>query len=288
MKRVLVLFITAVLLTGCRAQFDVNNEITVISREDGSGTRSAFIELLGIEEKDADGNKKDNTIITADINDSTGILLANVAGNPNAIGYVSMGSLNDTVKAVSVDGVAPTAENVANGTYGIARPFNIAAAAVISEVTDDFIGFIMSSDGQAIVADMGNITVSETSAYAGSKPSGRIVVGGSSSVTPLMEKLKEGYNTLNPNATIEIQQSDSTTGMNSVINGICDIGMASRELKDTEIAAGLTSMVIARDGIAIIIHNENTADDLTAQQVKDIYTGVSVKWSDVIAENGEG
>lgn len=287
MKRIFCLTIAALLLmtalTGCGAgAFDPANDITVISREEGSGTRGAFIELFGIEEKDADGNKIDRTIETADINDSTGIVLTNVAGNQNAVGYVSLGALNDTVKALKIDGAEATAENIKSGTYKISRPFNIASKAALSDVAQDFVNYILSADGQAVIVDKGYIAVSEAAAYAGVKPSGKIVVAGSSSVSPVMEKLKEAYLLINANATIEIQQSDSTTGMNSAIEGICDIGMASRELKDSEIEAGLTSTVIALDGIAVIVHMNNTADNLTVQQVKDIYTGVSTKWSDVI------
>ncbi len=287
MKRIISLSIAALLLmtalTGCGAgKFDPANNITVISREEGSGTRGAFIELLGIEEKDAEGNKVDKTIGTADINDSTGIVLTNVAENQNAIGYVSLGALNDTVKALKIDGNMATAENIKNGTYKISRPFNIASKAALSDVAQDFVDFILSADGQAVVVDRGYIAVSEAAAYAGVKPSGKIVIAGSSSVTPVMEKLKEAYLKINTNATIEIQHSDSTIGMNSALEGICDIGMASRELKSSELEAGLTPIVIALDGIAVIVHKNNTTDNLTVQQVKDIYTGVSTKWSDVI------
>lgn len=287
MKRIFSSAIAVLLLmtalTGCGAgAFDPANDITVISREEGSGTRGAFIELFGIEEKDADGNKIDKTIETADINDSTGIVLTNVAGNQNAIGYVSLGAINDTVKALKIDGAEATAENIKSGTYKISRPFNIASKAGLSDVAQDFVNYILSADGQAVIVDKGYIAVSEAAAYAGVKPSGKIVIAGSSSVTPVMEKLKEAYLLINTSATIEIQQSDSTTGMNSVIEGICDIGMASRELKDSELEAGLTPTVIALDGIAVIVHKNNTTDNLTVQQVKDIYTGVSTKWSDVI------
>lgn len=263
------------------ADFDTSKDIAVISREDGSGTRGAFVELFGVEEKDADGNKVDRTSDEADITNSTSVMMTSVAGNPYSIGYVSLGSLNETVKAVKIDGAEATVENVKSGAYGISRPFNIATKADVSEVAQDFIDFIMSSDGQKVVEEAGCIPQETSGAYAGSKPSGKIVVAGSSSVTPVMQKLKEAYLAVNPNAEIEIQESDSTTGMNSAIDGVCDIGMASRELKDTEIEKGLTPTVIATDGIAVIVNNENPIEDLTKDQVKSIYIGETISWSEV-------
>ena len=263
------------------ADFDTSKDIAVISREDGSGTRGAFVELFGVEEKDADGNKVDRTSDEADITNSTSVMMTSVAGNPYSIGYISLGSLNETVKAVKIDGAEATVENVKSGAYGISRPFNIATKADVSEVAQDFIDFIMSSDGQKVVEEAGCIPQETSGAYAGSKPSGKIVVAGSSSVTPVMQKLKEAYLPVNPNAEIEIQESDSTTGMNSAIDGVCDIGMASRELKDTEIEKGLTPTVIATDGIAVIVNNENPIEDLTKDQVKSIYIGETISWSEV-------
>lgn len=263
------------------ADFDTSKDIAVISREDGSGTRGAFVELFGVEEKDADGNKMDRTSDEADITNSTSVMMTSVAGNPYSIGYISLGSLNETVKAVKIDGAEATVENVKSGAYGISRPFNIATKAEVSEVAQDFIDFIMSSDGQKVVEEAGCIPQETSGAYAGSKPSGKIVVAGSSSVTPVMQKLKEAYLAVNPNAEIEIQESDSTTGMNSAIDGVCDIGMASRELKDTEIEKGLTPTVIATDGIAVIVNNENPIEDLTKDQVKSIYIGETISWSEV-------
>ncbi len=276
------LLLTAV-LAGCGAGgFDPAGDITVISREEGSGTRGAFIELFGIEEKDAYGNKIDKTVATADINDSTGLVLTGVASNQNSIGYVSLGAMNDTVKALKIDGAEATVENIKNGVYKISRPFNIASKTGMSAPAQDFVDFILSAEGQAVAEDMGYIAVSGTAAYAGAKPSGKIVVAGSSSVSPLMEKLREAYLLVNTNATVEVQQSDSTTGMNSAIEGICDIGMASRELKDSELEAGLVPTVIALDGLAVIVHPANTAEELTVQQVKDIYTGVITNWSEIL------
>ncbi len=268
---------------GDQSQFDSSKSISVVSREDGSGTRGAFIELFGIEEKDAAGNKVDQTTPGADITNSTSVMMTTISSTPYAIGYISLGSLNDTVKAVQIDGSEATVENVKNGTYKIARPFNIATKSDLSDVAKDFIDYILSTDGQAVVEENGYVSVPTVGAYAGSKPSGKIVVAGSSSVTPVMEKLKEAYLQINPNASIEVQQSDSTTGMISTIDGICDIGMASRELKDSELAKGLTSTVITMDGIAVIVNKENPAENLTSEQVKSIFKGETTSWADVIA-----
>ena len=257
-------------------------EISVISREDGSGTRGAFIELFGIEEKDESGEKIDNTTEDAQVTNNTSVMMTNVAGDPQAIGYISLGSLDDSVKALKVDGAEATAENVKSDTYKISRPFNIATTDKANDVAKDFISYILSAEGQKIVEDSGYIAASaDAEAYAGSKPKGKIVVAGSSSVTPVMEKLKEGYETVNPDAEIEIQQSDSTTGMESAVSGVCDIGMASRELKDSETEAGLVGQEIAIDGIAVIVNNENPMTDITSDQVKDIYTGEVTDWEDL-------
>lgn len=285
MKRTLACTLTAMLLlfwvTGCansQAQAS-GGKINVISREEGSGTRGAFIELFGIEEKDADGNKIDQTTDAAEITNSTSVMMTTVAGDPSAIGYISLGSLNDTVKAVSIDGTQPSVASIEDGTYAISRPFNIAVKAGLSPVAQDFIEFIMSTEGQDIVEQKGYIRVGDTGAYAGNKPAGTITVAGSSSVTPVMEALKEAYEAVNPGASIEIQQSDSTTGMNSVIDGICDIGMASREVKDSELEHGLLPTVIALDGIAVIVNKDSAVTNLTKDQVKAIYTGEATDWS---------
>ena len=259
--------------------FDTSKDISVVSREDGSGTRGAFIELTGVEEKDADGNKVDNTTLDASITNSTEVMMTTVSGNDYAIGYASLGSLNDTVKAVKVGGVEATADNINAGTYTLARPFNIVTGDSVSEVAQDFINYIMSEDGQKIISDNGYIEVENTGSFTSSKVKGSIVVAGSSSVTPVMEKLKEAYAKVNSNASIEIQQSDSTTGVNSAIEGTCDIGMASRDLKDEE--KGVKATAIAKDGIAVIVNNNNTIDDLTVDQIKDIFTGAVTTWADV-------
>ena len=255
--------------------------ISVLSREDGSGTRGAFIELFGIEQKDADGNKVDNTIDSAEITNSTSVMMTTVAGNKAAIGYVSLGSLDESqVKAVLIDGAEATAENVKSGTYKVSRPFNIATKGDPDGLAKDFIDFILSEEGQAVVEENGYVSEGNTGAFEGTMPEGKITVGGSSSVTPVMEKLKEAYTTVNPNATIEVQQSDSTTGMTSTIDGTYDIGMASRELKDEE-AAQLTPQVIALDGIAVIVNKENPITELTSEDVLNIYTGVTTDWSEI-------
>lgn len=259
--------------------FDTSKDISVVSREDGSGTRGAFIELTGVEEKDADGNKVDNTTLDASITNSTEVMMTTVSGNDYAIGYASLGSLNDTVKAVKVGGVEATADNINAGTYTLARPFNIVTGDSVSEVAQDFINYIMSEDGQKIISDNGYIEVENTGSFTSSKVKGSIVVAGSSSVTPVMEKLKEAYAKVNSNASIEIQESDSTTGVNSAIEGTCDIGMASRDLKDEE--KGVKATAIAKDGIAVIVNNNNTIDDLTVDQIKDIFTGAVTTWADV-------
>ena len=259
--------------------FDTSKDISVVSREDGSGTRGAFIELTGVEEKDADGNKVDNTTLDASITNSTEVMMTTVSGNDYAIGYASLGSLNDTVKAVKVGGVEATADNINAGTYTLARPFNIVTGDSVSEVAQDFINYIMSEDGQKIISDNGYIEVENTGSFTSSKVKGSIVVAGSSSVTPVMEKLKEAYAKVNSNASIEIQESDSTTGVNSAIEGTCDIGMASRDLKDEE--KGVKATAIAKDGIAVTVNNNNTIDDLTVDQIKDIFTGAVTTWADV-------
>lgn len=255
--------------------------ITVVRREDGSGTHGAFIELFAIEEEDESGEAVDMTTLAAEITNSTAVMMTTVAGNVNAIGYVSLGSLSDSVKALAIDGVAATVENIENGSYAISRPFNIATLATVSDAAQDFIDFILSADGQAVVTEEGYISVGDAPAFTSAQPEGTVVVAGSSSVTPVMEALKEAYAEINPNVTIEIQQSDSSTGMTVAMEGSCDIGMASRELKDSELAGGLTPTVIALDGIAVIVNNDNPLDNLTADQVKAIFTGAIANWGEL-------
>lgn len=275
---------TLVFLAGCGNDANGENEINkiaVISREDGSGTRGAFVELFKIEQKDADGNKVDYTSEDADITNSTSVMMTSVASNENAIGYISLGSLNNSVKAVVIDGAEASVAKIKSGAYKISRPFNIATKGNVSKATQAFIDFIMSADGQAVVEDSGYIKAVEGAAFSGSNVAGKVVVAGSSSVTPVMEKLKETYLAVNPNAEIEVQQSDSSAGMNSAKDGICDIGMASRALKESEIAAGLTPSVIALDGIAVIINNDNPVNELASEQVQAIFTGEITTWNEL-------
>ena len=267
--------------TGSVGSSSKKQTITVVSREDGSGTRGAFIELFGIEEKDASGKKVDNTTDDATITNSTEVMMTTVAGDEAAIGYTSLGALNSSIKALKVDGAEATAANVKSGTYKISRPFNIATKGTVSEVTQDFINYILSEDGQKIVESNGYISQGNSGKFTSNGASGKIVVAGSSSVTPVMEKLLEAYQKVNTGAKIELQESDSTTGMTAAIDGTCDIGMASRELKDSEKSAGLTNQVIALDGIAVIVNNKNSASNITSEQVKAIFTGETTDWSNV-------
>lgn len=252
--------------------------IHVVSREDGSGTRGAFVELTGVEDDNGD-----NTTVEAEIANRTDAVLTTVAGNEAAIGYVSLGSLNDTVKAVTVDGVEATVENVKSGDYTLSRPFNIATKGEPTGVAADFINFIMSADGQAIVEEEGYIKVDDAAAaFTSDGSSGQIAVGGSSSVSPVMEKLIEAYKAVNPNAQIDLQTSDSTSGMTGAMDGTFAIGMASRELKDEE-AAELTGTAIALDGIAVVVNPANTVENLTMDQIRSIYVGETTDWADVAA-----
>lgn len=262
------------------SDFNLSKSVSVTSREDGSGTRGAFIELFGIEQKDANGNKVDYTTEDANITNSTSVMMTTVAGDEYSIGYISLGSLNDTVKAVKIDGVEATVANIKSGDYTVARPFNIVTKDGLSEVAQDFVNYIMSSEGQAVIDENGYISNDNAESFAGTNPSGKVVVAGSSSVSPVMEKLQEAYLKVNPNAEIEIQTSDSTTGVTSTIEGICDIGMASRALKDTE--TGVEATVIAMDGIAVIVNNSNTTEDLTKEQVKNIFMGEVSTWEEAV------
>ena len=263
------------------SDWDSSNDISIVSREDGSGTRGAFIELFGIEEKQGD-QKVDMTTEDAQITNNTSVMLTTVAKDDYAIGYVSLGSLDDSVKALKIDGAEATEENIKDGSYKVSRPFNIATKGdPTNEVAKDFIDYILSKDGQQVISDNGYISNDDAADYAGTAPSGKCVVGGSSSVSPVMEKLIEAYKKVNPNAEIELQTSDSTIGMTSTIEGSYDIGMASRELKDSETSEGLKATVIATDGIAVIVNNNNPADELSSEQVKEIYTGSYTTWDEV-------
>lgn len=251
--------------------------ISVVSREDGSGTRGAFVELFGVQEE-KNGEKVDLTTDKAIVTNSTSVMLTTVAGDKSAIGYASLGSLDDTVKVLKIDGTEASVANIKSGSYKISRPFNIVTKDKISEAAQDFINFILSSDGQAVVEENGYIPLDDTKAYKSSVDSGKIVVSGSSSVTPVMEKLKEAYSKVNSKVEVEIQQSDSSTGITNAIEGTADIGMASRDLKDEETSKGVSSTVIAMDGIAVIVNKDNKVDGLTSKQVKTIFTGKTTSW----------
>lgn len=270
--------LAAAMLASCGGSSD---KITVISREDGSGTRGAFIELTGIEEKDSNGNKTDNTKKDALICKSTDVVLTQVLGDKNAIGYISFGSLNDTVKALKVEGVEPSTATIESGDYKIVRPFNIAVKDGLSDAAQDFENYILSSEGQDIIEKAGYIKIDKSAAaYASNNASGKVVVSGSSSVTPVMEKLAEAYQKANTNVTVDVQQSDSSTGIKDAINGTSDIGMASRDISDDELSQGIKSVTIAQDAIAVIVNKDNAVDDITMDEIKAIYTGSKTTWSD--------
>lgn len=270
--------LAATMLASCGGSSD---KITVISREDGSGTRGAFIELTGIEEKDSNGNKTDNTKKDALICKSTDVVLTQVSGDKNAIGYISFGSLNDTVKALKVEGVEPSTATIESGDYKIVRPFNIAVKDGLSDAAQDFENYILSSEGQDIIEKAGYIKIDKSAvAYASNNASGKVVVSGSSSVTPVMEKLAEAYQKANTNVTVDVQQSDSSTGIKDAINGTSDIGMASRDISDDELSQGIKSVTIAQDAIAVIVNKDNAVEDITMDEIKSIYTGSKTTWSD--------
>lgn len=260
--------------------FNNKKAISVLSREEGSGTRGAFVELFKIEKKDASGKKVDYTTDEAAITNSTAVMLTSVAGDKYAIGYVSLGSLNSSVKALKIDGAQASVENINNGSYKVSRPFNIAVKDNLSEVAQDFLGYVFSAEGQKIVEKNKYIPV-PLKDYKSSQPAGKVVVSGSSSVSPLMEKLIEAYGSVNPNAKIELQTSDSSTGVSNAIAGTCDIGMASRDLKDSEKAKGVKEITIAIDGIAVIVNKANPLENLTKENVEAIFTGKITKWNEV-------
>lgn len=293
MKKLAAVLVSLTMLTagfaGCNSQnsntqsgaasFDATGEVTVVSREEGSGTRDAFVELTGVMTKDDKGNKTDNTTKEASVIDGTQAVMTTVSGDSYAIGYISLGSLNDTVKALKVNGVEATADNVKSGDYALQRPFNIVTKkSGVSEVAQDFIDYILSTEGQEVVSGEGYVSLDNTKSYKSKKLSGKIAISGSSSVSPVMEKLKEAYLSLNSGVTIEIQTTDSTSGINDATDGKSDIGMASRDLKDDEPNA-LNATKIALDGIAVIVNKANTTDDLTTEQIKKIYTGEVTAWN---------
>lgn len=262
-------------------KWNKRSQINVISREDGSGTRGAFIEIFGIEKQNAEGKKIDYTTEEAAITNSTAVMLSSVAGDKYAIGYVSLGSLNNSVKALQIDGAEASVENINNGSYKISRPFNIAVKDNLSAVATDFVNYILSDEGQNVIAANKYIKVKTSGTFQTKAPKGKVVVAGSSSVSPVMEKLIEAYKKINPNATLELQTSDSTTGVTNAINGTCDIGMASRSLKSSEKEKGVNEVTIAIDGIAVIVNQENPTVGLTKAQVESIFTGKVEKWNKI-------
>ena len=277
MKKLFAIVLALVLT--CAVAFAAEGTITVMSREDGSGTRGAFVELTGVEQDDVD-----MTTVDAVITNSTAVMLTSVSGDPNAIGYVSMGSLNETVKAVSVDGNAATVEGIKDGSYTLARPFVVTTYGEVGEIAQDLLNYIMSAEGQAIINEEGYIAINDAAeAYTAAGVSGEITVGGSSSVTPVMEKLAEAYMALNPDVTVVVQQSDSTTGVTGTIEGTVDLGMASRALKAEEEEQGVVGTTIAMDGIAVIVNLENDTENLTTEQIMNIYTGAITDWSELAA-----
>lgn len=271
--------LAAVMLAGCGKSAE-NGSITVISRENGSGTRGAFIELTGVEETDSDGNKSDKTTLEALITKSTDAVLTQVKGDTSAIGYISLGSMNDDVKTLKINGIEATIENIKADKYPIARPFNIAINGNVSEAAQEFINYILSSDGQKVISDNGYVSIDDSAApYENKDIGGTVKINGSSSVTPIITKLKEAFEKTNAKIDIEIQQTDSSTGIKTVAEGSCDIGMASRELKDSE--SRLTGITIAKDGIAIIVNKDNEIDDITVDNIRKIYIGEIESWEDV-------
>lgn len=275
-------FFSACTSSDSEKTFEPSKEIGVITREEGSGTRGAFIELFGVEEKNKNGENIDRMSETAAVTNSTSVMMTTVAGDLYSIGYISMGSLDETVKAVPIDHVVPTIEHIKDGSYVIKRPFNIITGQNVGEPAQDFINFILSSDGQAVIEESGYISPVENGPYQGTVSEGKVVVSGSSSVTPVMEKLKEAYMKKNPSVSIEVQQSDSSTGIADTIDGTCDIGMSSRELKQSELDSNVTPTVIAMDGIVVIVNNDNPVTTLSREQVKSIFTGESSAWSEFL------
>lgn len=260
--------------------FNVGARISVLSRESGSGTRGAFVEILNIEESNADGTRRDLTTVEATIAPRTDVMMVNVSNDINAIGYISLGSLNDSIRALAIDGVQPTAENVRNGSYVVSRPFNIVFGEELTEVAYDFLNFILSSDGQAVVAQNYIEAHANAQSHITNEASGTVTVSGSTSVAPVMNLLREAYELINPNATIEVQSTGSSAGITSVIDGVSDIGMVSRDLRESELAV-LESDVLGLDGIVIIVNNNNDFYNLSSEQVRNIFIGEYVRWSDI-------
>lgn len=257
------------------ASWNMKSNISVVSREDGSGTRGAFIELLGVEEMNSITEE-------AGITNSTSVMISTIAGNEYAIGYISLGSLDDRVKAVKVDGAEATADNIKSGMYEITRTFNIVTKESVSEDVQDFINFIMSSEGQQIIGENNYVPVEDVQRYEPNGAAGKIIVAGSSSVSSIMEKLKDAYMSVNKRVEIEIQISDSKAGITAALDGRCDIGMVSRELEDMEKEEGLVATAIALDGIAVIVNNASTVEDMTSNQIRAVFTGDALSWKEAL------
>ena len=259
-------------LTACAAD---QGEITVISREEGSGTRSAFISLSGVE---AAG--EDRTYVRAEISSATAVVLQAVIGDKNAIGYLSVGAVNEQVKALSLDGAAPTAEAIAEGSYPLARSFYLVWKGAPTPGAEDFLSFVQSRGGQAVVAEEGYVPIGSGD-FESSYPQGLLPIAGSGSVAPLMEALAEAYAAHNPALRIEIQISDSSTGLSSLAAGLCELSMSSRELTDRELARDLHAEQISKDGIAVIVNPQNPVDGLTMAQLRAIFMGQLRYWQQV-------
>lgn len=274
MKKLLQ-FVMASLMLSLSCAFA--ESIYPISREMGSGTRGAFVYIFDV--KQEAGKKNDATSKKAEVTNSTGVMITTVANSKNAIGYISLGSLNESVKALKIDGVAPSVANINNKSYTIFRPFNVVVKNK-TPLAEDFLSYAGSQNALAIIEKAGYIAVGKN-AFSSKKPKGKLVIAGSSSVTPLMEKLKEAYEKINPNANLEILQSDSTTGVNSTIEGIADIGMVSREVKQSELKKGLKAQVLALDGLAVIVHKSNKLDSISKENVKKIFMGELSEWDKV-------
>lgn len=288
-KKILTFLLTTILvMTNATTAFarkgktwNEKSEINVISREDGSGTRGAFIELTGVEQKNRKGEKVDMTTEEAIITNNTAVMIMGVNTNLYAIGYISLGSLNDNIKALNIDNVSASVENVKNGTYKFSRPFNIITKGENKPAVQDFINFIMSNEGQNVIEKNNYISVNQGKTFESNMSCEKIVIAGSSSVSPVIEKLKEEYQKINPNVQIDIQTNDSSTGIKAVTQGICDIGMSSRNLKVSESDSGLSSLTIALDGIAVIVNNANPLTNISIENIKKIYTGEILYWKDL-------
>ena len=255
------------------AEFDADRVIAVFTREDGSGTRSAFIEITGV---------GDDMYVEAVVQNETAQILTSVETNEAGIGYVSVGSLSDSVKALEIDGVLPSNDTIMDGTYTLQRPFLVVVTDEKKDdpLVQDFIDFMLSAQGQEISASRWTMVLSNAHTYESSGLTGLLTVGGSTSVEPLMQRLREAYIALNPGVEIEVSGGGSGTGINQATEGILDIGMSSRELRDAE-KEELTDIAIALDGVAVIVNKANPINELSIEQVKEIFTGEKTRWNQI-------